>query len=328
MNIVFLLLGSLLCSLLRQNESLIFRWLTGFAFFLAIFAVVDIPIEVAGAPFHVLVYVEAGVFLLIMGYCVYRCVRMENGRWKLQWKKWDALTVIFIVLILLQIWYGMNNQIYASSYDTSYYNGNAINALYTDAMYEYDPYTGNYVGKAVQWNDCYSMMLAFLARVFRMHPLVVVNRVFGVLEIIGTNLIMYELAYRLSEKKRSVAVSTAAICAVIGIMSWGQSEVPGYYLWARLAESKSMLANVYLPLVLLGIVLVVKQMDRKYNWLLLALFILAGVNMSMSGVFMIPVLTGAGLLPALLYRRKVRYFVYAALCVMPCILTGAIRFLQ
>ena len=50
-------------------------------------------------------------------------------------------------------------------------------------MYQYDAYTGVYVGKAVAWHDSYSMLVAFLAKLLFMHPLVVVNRIMGVIEI-------------------------------------------------------------------------------------------------------------------------------------------------
>lgn len=183
---------------------------------------------------------------------------------------------MFVILLIVQIWYGMGNQLYVSRYDTSYYNGNAINALYTDTMYQYDAYTGVYVGKAVAWHDSYSMLVAFLAKLLFMHPLVVVNRIMGVIEIVAANLAVYEIALRLSKGKRAVAVWTTLIRALIGVLCWNLGEVPGYYLWTRMAESKSMLANVYLPLALLAIVLAAEETEKKQCWIMLGVFAFAG----------------------------------------------------
>lgn len=89
-----------------------------------------------------------------------RAGRKEGGSW-MRYPARDVWLLLFLVLLVVQIWYGMGNQLYVSRYDTSYYNGNAINALYTDTMYQYDAYTGVYVGKAVAWHDSYSMLIAF-----------------------------------------------------------------------------------------------------------------------------------------------------------------------
>ena len=175
----------------------------------------------------------------------------------------DVWLLLFVVLLVVQIWYGMGNQLYVSRYDTSYYNGNAINALYTDTMYQYDAYTGVYVGKAVAWHDSYSMLVAFLAKLLFMHPLVVVNRIMGVIEIVAANLAVYEIALRLSKGNRAVTVWTAIIRALLSVQCWNLGEVPGYYQWTRMAESKSMLANVYLPLAVLAIVLAAEETEKN-----------------------------------------------------------------
>ena len=47
----------------------------------------------------------------------------------------------------------------------------------------------------------------------------------------------------------------------------------------------------------------------------------------MSGVFMIPMLLGVGLLPVLLRRKKLKYWGYAVLSVLPCLAAGVMSFL-
>ena len=61
-----------------------------------------------------------------------------------------------------------------------------------------------------------------------------------------------------------------------------------------------MLANVYLPLVLLALIMIAQEIENKYNWCVLAIIVFAGVSMSLSGIFMITVMVGVGMLPLLL----------------------------
>lgn len=326
---IFWILGAGVCRLMGRKEDPGFLWLFGMALFLGIFSVVDIFTEAGGAAFHVLFYMALAVLVIAVALCVVclvRAGRKEGGSW-MRYPARDVWLLLFLVLLVVQIWYGMGNQLYVSRYDTSYYNGNAINALYTDTMYQYDAYTGVYVGKAVAWHDSYSMLIAFLAKLFFMHPLVVVNRIMGVIEIVAANLAVYEIALRLSKGNRAVAVWTAIIRALISVLCWNLGEVPGYYLWTRMAESKSMLANVYLPLALLAIVLAAEETEKKQCWIMLGVFAFAGATMSMSGVFMIPMLLGVGLLPVLLRRKKLKYWGYAVLSVLPCLAAGVMSFL-
>ena len=325
LSIIFLLLGNQFLRLFHREDRLEFQWLFGFVLFLAIFAIVDLPVELMQTSFHALAYWEAAVFLILTVASAVWYVRNKSEGAKVVWKKPDMITVIFLVLIVVQVIYGMNNRVYASYYDTSYYNGHALNAIYTDTVYEYCPYTGLYVGDATEWNDSYPMLIAVLAKCFGMHTLVVINRVIGILEIVAVNLIIYEIAFRLSDARRTVAVWTVGIHAVMSLLCWELSELNEYFLWVRMAESKSMLANVYLPLVLLALIMIAQEIENKYNWCVLAIIVFAGVSMSLSGIFMITVMVGVGMLPILLYQRKLKNWGYAVLCMLPSVMMGAIR---
>lgn len=327
LSIIFLLLGNQFLRLFHRDDRLEFQWLFGFVLFLAIFAIVDLPVELMQTSFHALAYWEAAVFLILTVASAVWYVRNKSEGAKVVWKKLDMITVIFLVLIVVQVIYGMNNRVYASYYDTSYYNGHALNAIYTDTVYEYCPYTGLYVGDATEWNDSYPMLIAVLAKCFGMHTLVVINRVIGILEIVAVNLIIYEIAFRLSDARRTVAVWTVGIHAVMSLLCWELPELNEYFLWVRMAESKSMLANVYLPLVLLALIMIAQEIENKYNWCVLAIIVFAGVSMSLSGIFMITVMVGVGMLPILLYQRKLKNWGYAVLCMLPSVMMGAIRLL-
>lgn len=324
---IFYLFGNMYTSLFQKRESVSCQWLTGFVIFLSLFAIVDIPLETMEVTFQTLVNVFLAVCLGTIAVCATICIRSRKKYRRAEIKPLDTFTMIFIILIVIQVIYGMYNSIYTSYMDTAYYNGNTMNAIYTNTMYEYSPYTGLYAPESIEQNDSYSMLIAVLARLFCMHPLVMINRIFGIIEIVAVNIIIYEIAYRLSESNKQVAVCTVALHAVMSIMTWQASSINEAFLWTRMAESKSMLANIYLPLVLLGLIIVAKKIDQKYGWILLGLFVFAGSAMSLSGIFMIFAMLGVGLFAIFIYHPRTRYFLYAVFCAMPCICVGMIRLL-
>lgn len=92
-----------------------------------------------------------------------------------------------------------------------------------------------------------------------------------------------------------------------------------------MAESKSMLANVYLPFALLAIILLVKEGGELYYWWILMLAVVVGFSLSVSGIFVMIVMIGSGLMAILLYQRKWRYLLYSVMSVLPGVVIGIVR---
>lgn len=325
MCIGFFLLGHCFCELFQKKEDSVTKLLLGAVLFLAVFSAIELPVEKLNLPFHVLVIVECIVFVLLFGACVVYCVRNGELAAVKRWTMPDYMTLVLFVLIALQVLYGMNNGIRINGYDTSYYNGYAINALYTDTMYQYSARSGEYIGIEGYVHDGYPMLIAFLSKIFFMHPLVMVNRVLACLEIVLMNLVVYEIACRLSNGNRKIADWTVAIHAVMSIFCYQFEEGRGFYLWQRTAESKSMLANVYLPLTLLAMILLAKEAESLYHWLILGLTALVGVSLSISGIFILTAMIGSGVLGILIYQRRGKYLLNAVLCMIPSMVVGIIR---
>ena len=63
---VFFILGCSFCCIFGTEETTAFEYLSGFVIFLTVFALIEIPIELSGMAFHVLVYAETAVFVIIL----------------------------------------------------------------------------------------------------------------------------------------------------------------------------------------------------------------------------------------------------------------------
>lgn len=327
LGVLFFLMGHCFCGIFRKKERVTLQILLGAVVFFAVFSVIELPIEKLDLPFHVMVYAELAGFAAITVVCVRQCIREGmfcKGR---AWVQPDTVTLVLLLLIALQVIYGMNNGGRINGFDTSYYNGHAINALYTDTMYQYSPRSGEFIGYEGYVHDGYPMLIAFLSKIFWMHPLVMVNRVLASMEIILMNLAVYEIACGLSAGNRRIANWTVGLHAGISIFCYQFDEGRGFYLWQRTAESKSMLANLYLPLALLALLLLAKEIENRYCWVILGLVFLVGASLSISGIFILCVMIGGGLLALLFHHRRWRYWVSAALCMMPGLLVGITRLL-
>lgn len=86
-----------------------------------------------------------------------------------------------------------------------------------------------------------------------------------------------------------------------------------------------MLANVYLPLALLAMILLAKEAQGIYHWLILGLVALVGVSLSISGIFILTAMIGSGLLAILICQRRWRYLFNSVLCMIPSMIVGMIR---
>lgn len=327
LGVLFFLTGHCFCGVFHRKERLSFQLLVGSVVFFAVFSLIELPVEKLKLPFHMLVYLELAAFAAVLFWCVRFCRKEGMLGKKRGWVQPDAVTLALILLIGLQVIYGMNNGIRINGFDTSYYNGHAVNALYTDTMYQYSARSGEFIGSESYVHDGYPMLIAFLSKIFWMHPLVMTNRVLACLEIILMNLAVYEIAYRLSNGNRRIGNWTVGLHAGISIFCYQFDEGRGFYLWQRTAESKSMLANLYLPLALLALVLLAREMGRREYWVLLALVFFTGASLSISGIFILCVMIGVGLLALLCYRRRWQYWIGAALCMLPGVLVGMIRLL-
>ena len=328
LNILFLVTGKSFFCLFKREETIEFEWLTGFVLFLAVFGVIELPIEMSGLPFHVLVYAESAVFAVLFAGCILYCIYESHYHGVLLWKKPDRRFAMLLVMLFLLILYGMNNGASVHGYDTSYYNGHAANALYTDTMYQYDARTGLYKGNESYVHDCYPMLIATLAKIFFMHTLVVVNRVLACVEILFASLIVYETARRLAGGREDIANWTVGIHGALSILSYECPDTAEYYLWQRKAASQSMLCNIYLPFVLLALVLLAKEIDNKCNWLILGMIVTAGMAMSVSGIFIIAAMVGIGVVVIMTVQKKWKYMINTMLCMMPGMMIGMIRILQ
>lgn len=317
----FDILGAMAVKKLHIEVDFCGQVLLGFLVFTFIFVVIDVPMEIVQLPFDVLAYLVMAAWIVAIIYSLYKLKRIElPSREVLS----DNRVFGMLLVVGAEIWYGMKNAIYTSHSDAAYYNMSSLTAIYTNTIFEYDQFSG-FLGNAnTRAQDSYIMLVAVLSKMTNMHVLVMINRVLAIVEIVLFNMLLYEIALLLSKKNHKLAFFSIPMYAVISLYYWisgGET-----LLWGRLAETKSMLANVYIPLLLFTFLLLTTQRENKKIWYCIMCAVMVGGALSFSGTYIMLAYAFFLALPYWLMNGRQREDIKYALCaVAPATLLMVVR---
>lgn len=278
----FYILGAMIIKKIKIELDFCGQVIAGFVVFALAFVVVDIPFEYAGASFNALAYSMLIVWCALIGYSIYFCKGITFPS-----KDLLADNSVFGMLTIVgaEIWYGMNNAIYTSNMDAAYYNLSSITAIYTNTIFEYEQFSGFFGNANTRAQDSYIMFVAVLSKLSNMHVLVMVNRVMAILEIVLFNILLYEIAMLLTNRNKKIAHFAIPMYAIISLYYWVNGGEA--LLWGRLAESKSMFANIYIPIVLYCFLVLATQKENKKIWWMIMGAVTVGGALSFSGTYII-----------------------------------------
>lgn len=324
MFVMFFCMGNIINTVFHLNTNIGGQLLFygGAAYFL-IFSAIYIPIQFTTKNFNALVIIWYIVSALIIAVYAAMCIlyrkKMLRSFFRLDRRRCIFLGVL-IVLAAVEIIYSMKITRYTSDLDSSTYNGIINIFASTGSLTIRDPYTGEIVD---YWSNFKSIMpyeayAATLSVMFKIHPLIVVNRVMGIFEITANLMIVVLIAKKFLGMAETLAA--AALVFLLNIsMSAGTIYTSSAFLFYRLAEPKSITANVILPLIWLDVIYLYDGTKRREAWGLLFLTVLAGLLINDSAIFLVPACLFILLVPLILYQRKAKTLIYSGLCFIPCI---------
>lgn len=244
--------------------------------------------------------------------------------------KSDSLCWIAIIgIITVQIGFHVLNGHYGSYLDSSTYNGWIITALHTDTIFQYNPHTGliGEIGKT-RFLASYEMYAAAICAMTKMHPLIFINQVMSILEIIFYNVICLEIFKILfSDKIKNIVWALGFLCT-FNLATSSATGTPASFLFLRTAESKSMLANIILPMIILEMCYLYFDEIKGMWWIFLFVILFAGCAIGNSGIFVPPVAAILGLISLFLVKNKpLKVLFYFPIIFIPNICYLALYFL-
>lgn len=227
--------------------------------------------------------------------------------------------IVFVSFYIFLIYYTVDITHYASYYDNSYYNGIINSTVESGLLNTKEPYVGCDVSYPI-FNQImlYESFVAAISKIFSIHPLIVVNRVIGICEVLANSYIIFLIARKLLNDYKK------AICTV-GLVFYINTYMNTIYtssnfLFYRLAEAKSITANITIPLLILISCYIIENKFKQSNWICLYMAIIVGLMANNTAMILIPTTLFALLVPINLKTRNIVTIINSVLCFVPCLI--------
>ena len=332
---VFIAAGSILLHLSGRGQNLAEALLYGYAAWFFLFELAAVPLTLLRCRLSTLSAVMTAAAVCILAGALY-LVRPRPGavmpaiKRTVKAHSWMGLFPALTAAVLCYC-----AAVYTDrSMDAAYYVAAASEAVYRNDLVRYNPYTG-YYASAIQARyafSAYPFHNAVMAQISGVPAIVQARLVMPVLNMLTACAVWHATARELfsgsslamraaGPAKREAAALRAADAAVFlaGAANFLMSNTlytSSAFLFTRLYEGKSILANIALPMTLLLCVRLYKDEKDRPAWL--GLFLLTGASLCFSGSgITCVILAGASLLPLALLLKKPKILLYSALALSP-----------
>lgn len=299
----------------------------GFILYFFLFELVAFPMMILQRSLTELSFVW-GILLGVL--VIAACVKFRHV-WIEQWKErifrnytadfYLMMLLIGVQCIFVVLWTD-------NSPDAAYYVANVSANVATDTINIYEPFTG-----ALQEEfyvrylfGLYPVHNSVVCQLTGIHPLLLTKTVMSVFTVIMSYLVYAKIGEQLFEKDEK-KVWRLLVFFAIAQFFFHTVYSGSTFLFTRGYEGKAILANVVIPFILyLGLCLF-GRIDDKKSWFMLFCTGIAGVNISMSGMSILPVAISAVALLAIFVHRAWRYLKYYILCILPSVAVLAVYLL-
>ena len=212
--------------------------------------------------------------------------------------------------------------------DDAYYVAQTLQTWQTGTMYYYVPYTGfTTVLDGRHAMALMPMWIAFVAKLCGTHSTIVTHSMMPLVLIPLTDVCLYQAAVELTRgqkpsRRRYQLPAMMVVLAVLQIFGNTSIYTPETFLLMRTWQGKSLFANFILPMVFLMLLRIIRDLEEERTWCLVMLVLLnmaAGFCTSLAPVLVTGVLVLAGIIIAILKKRKRLPAVILLTCI-PCFL--------
>lgn len=315
--LVFFAMGSLLMKLLKMKQDSSMAVILGYLLYFSLFEIITVPLTLLWVPLRGF-SIGWGIFLALT---VVLSLVLLGRKWMEQlrginmvWKEHSWMLFLAVAVIMLQC---MIVAVYQdSTADASFYVGTVSTSVYTGTMFRYDAYTGNIL-KNFQSRyvfSAYPMHNAVWCELLGIHPIVESKIVMSVINVLISNLIIYQIGKRLFQDEKKKADLMVAFVCLLQLFT-NTIYTSGTFLFTRAYEGKSLLANVAIPAVLYCSIWF-WQKEEKALWVVLFLTSLSAVSFSGSS-FILMAGIAAGIFSVICIRKQFAKLIPMCICMIP-----------
>lgn len=317
---VFFSFGTLFLSLFRLKiPSITLTYLFGFLYYFIFFGLFALPAIFTHQPLSTLTCVWmgfTGIVSVISTAITFKCILEHVKSFPKKIKSHGWMFPVLAVTVILQMIFVFTH--IDGTADAAYYIGKVTTDVYTNTMGHFDPYTGAKLTvldgrRAVA---CFPEYNAVVSQFFHLHPLKQAKLIMPELLILTTNIVLYQIGLLLFEKDRKKASGMVFFASLINLYSY-TIYTSAAFLLTRTYEGKSILANIIIPGMLLGFLILWKKGHTPLCKLLFLGLSVSSCIFSSSSMLIVPVGLTAGFLPWIIKERKFSQLGWFLLYIIP-----------
>ncbi len=316
--------GSIVVRLFPADDFSIARtFLLGFFACFFLFGITALPMKLLLLPLSLLAHVWAAVLILI----VVLFLLSEKRQWRIRRDTWKALftgkqryiTIIFLALVLLQLFLVNMNGKASDTWNQAYYLGDVSTSLYTDTISQYDPFTGKILEylNPEYLLETYQNHGSVMCYLLNIHPMAERLTVMVSVVLILYQLLFFEIGCFLFKGSRAKSLMLTGFLALLNVFSYNEYTAAGFLI-SRASDGKSILAVLIIPALLYFFMKTSQSGEQKCWWIYSFLTILSSFGLNMSSIFMIPFEISALYIPLALHQKKPSVFGRFLLLLLPC----------
>ncbi|MCM1257795.1 MAG: DUF6077 domain-containing protein [Roseburia sp.] len=326
---VFMLLLPFLLGLLftrfveEEKNNPLFNLVAGYIFAMGVFEVIALPLIAGRQSLSLLIKLYGGVLVifaalsLVFNYKRIFQVVLETVTAVRNFTLaiWAELVLIFCQLLIYVRYHYTNT-------DDAFYVASATTALFTDTIFQYNPYTGE-LYKNLPSRYVLSPFYSFIAVVSKAvdnHPAIIAHSVFMILFLMIAYMVYALIGKALFAGDIEKTGYFLILVTFLTMFSGYSERTSGLFLLIRLWQGKAVLAGIFLPLILyLFLRLFFPDGDKAHvtEWILLLFLMSACCLVSSMGIMLGAIMTGIlGILLAV-KKRRFRNLICAFLCCAP-----------
>ncbi len=226
--------------------------------------------------------------------------------------------IVFVAFFAFLIYYTVDITYYTSLYDNSYYNGIINSTVESGLLNAKEPYLGSDSTYTV-FNQImlYESFAAAISKMFSIHPLIVVNRVIGICEVLANSYIIFLIARKLFKDYKKAICTVGLVFYINTYMN--TIYTPANFLFYRLAEAKSITANITVPLLILISCYIFENKFKQSNWTCLYMASIVGLMVNDTAMILIPATLFVLLVPINIKAKNIITVINSAISFLPCL---------
>lgn len=270
------------------------------------------------------------LILMILGGIYRYCIKKETcvlKKCRVTLKKNMKLNMLKIVmgcLILFQI--VSVSLFWHEDLDDATYVGVSVTSYYTNTINQISPDTG----EEVRLSDLreyalseFPVFWAMWARIFRIHPAILMRTFLPIFLIVLTYLIYWKIGELLFEKEEE-RYWFLIFLSIINLFGGFSVRSTSSFLLYRIWQGKAVLCNIIIPLYIYYYMRAQREIKNISWYMTMYLIALSAAMVSFTGVLIMPILIGICGIIDLFYEKTIKRVIILWGSAMPCLFLGAL----